>query len=325
MRKNGLFLLLTVLLSTPIEAQTLQQSYLDYIARFRATAIEHQTTHGIPASITLAQGLLESAAGQSELARNANNHFGIKCTSDWQGDTYRYDDDRRDECFRKYNHADSSYADHARFLMRPRYKELFNLPVTDYKGWAYGLSQCGYATDPNYPEKLIKIIEDYGLAQTTSDQPAQQSTAPVVKPDTVYAIDTVELAEEQTFREASSKMGTVSLYHEHRTGYQNGNRYIVVNDGESFQTLSYLLTMSEKRLRKINDATDGRELQPGDRVYLYPKPRRADKKHARYYVRTGDTAWSISQKFCFKMKTIYDLNDIPYGTPLTTRQELRLR
>jgi hypothetical protein len=325
MRKKIGFIVFLGLMSMAMEAQTLQQSYLDYIARYRETAILHQKEHHIPASITLAQGLLESGAGQSELARNANNHFGIKCTSDWQGDTYRYDDDRRDECFRKYNHADSSYADHARFLMRPRYKELFALAVTDYKGWAYGLSSCGYATDPNYPEKLIKLIEDYGLAQTTSDQPAAQPTQPVAKPDTILAADTIELAEEQSFREASSKMGTVSLYHEHRSGYQNGNRYIVVNDGESFLTLSYLLTMSEKQLRKINDATDGRELQPGDRVYLYPKPRRADKKHARYYVRTGDTAWSISQKFCFQMKTLYELNGIPYGTPLTTRQELRLR
>ncbi|MBQ9426628.1 MAG: glucosaminidase domain-containing protein [Paludibacteraceae bacterium] len=325
MHKKIVFIVFLGLLSMATEAQTLQQSYLDYIARFRATAVLHQTAHGIPASITLAQGLLESGAGQSELARNANNHFGIKCTSDWQGATYHYDDDRRDECFRKYNHADSSYADHARFLMRPRYKELFALPVTDYKGWAYGLSRCGYATDPNYPEKLIKLIEDYGLAQTTADQPAAQPALPAAKPDTIFAADTIELAEEQSFREASNKMGTVNLYHEHRSGYQNGNRYIVVNDGESFLTLSYLLTMSEKQLRKINDATDGRELQPGDRVYLYPKPRRADKKHARYYVRTGDTAWSISQKFCFQMKTIYELNGIPYGTPLTTRQELRLR
>ncbi len=121
--------------------------------------------YGIPASIILAQGILESSNGNSDLARYANNHFGIKCTSDWNGKTYYKDDDKPDECFRKYRDADASFRDHSEFLMRPRYAKLFELKTSNYKGWAKGLKKCGYATNPKYPELLINLIERYNLDQ----------------------------------------------------------------------------------------------------------------------------------------------------------------
>ena len=127
-------------------------------------AVEQMKQYRIPASITLAQGLLESGAGRSELARKSNNHFGIKCHSDWRGGRVYHDDDLRGECFRKYKNAEQSYEDHAKFLTeRPRYASLFKLKVTDYKGWAKGLQRCGYATDRAYANRLIKLIEDYDL------------------------------------------------------------------------------------------------------------------------------------------------------------------
>ncbi len=135
----------------------------EYIAIYKSTAIRQMKKYGIPASIILAQGILESSNGNSDLARYANNHFGIKCTNEWNGKTYIMDDDKRNECFRKYPDADASYRDHSEFLMRPRYSNLFNLRRTDYKGWAKGLKKAGYATNPKYPQLLINLIEKYDL------------------------------------------------------------------------------------------------------------------------------------------------------------------
>ena len=154
-------------------SQTQNPLYLEYIQKYRDLAIEQQRKHRVPAAITMAQGILESAAGTSELATKANNHFGIKCTSDWEGKTYTYDDDRPNECFRSYGDATYSYEDHSLFLLRKRYESLFALPIGDYKAWAYGLKNCGYATDPKYPEKLINLIELYNLQALTLDKDLQ--------------------------------------------------------------------------------------------------------------------------------------------------------
>lgn len=135
----------------------------NYIATYSATAVQKMNEFGIPASITLAQGILESGAGTSDLARIANNHFGIKCHSDWTGKKYYKDDDKKDDCFRSYANAAQSYDDHSKFLQQNRYKSLFTLDKTDYKAWAKGLKACGYATNPQYAERLIKLIEDYEL------------------------------------------------------------------------------------------------------------------------------------------------------------------
>lgn len=149
-------------------AQSVNATYQAYIEQYRDIAIAQQKKHGIPASITLAQGILESAAGKSELAMKAKNHFGIKCTSDWTGPTYSHDDNKAGECFRKYSNVSNSFEDHSLFLKRSRYASLFELSVKDYKNWAYGLKACGYATDPKYPEKLIRIIELYDLDKLAS-------------------------------------------------------------------------------------------------------------------------------------------------------------
>ena len=136
-----------------------------YIERFKAIAIKEMNANGIPASITLAQGLFESGNGNGDLAKIANNHFGIKCTSDWKGKSYYKDDDKADDCFRVYNNPEDSYKDHSEFLKRKRYAALFELDKNDYEGWAYGLKQAGYATNPNYPQLLINVIKKYRLDQ----------------------------------------------------------------------------------------------------------------------------------------------------------------
>jgi len=146
------------------KAMSTSQIVNGYIAQYNGVAMSNMKTYGIPASIILAQGILESGAGQSDLAVNANNHFGIKCHNDWTGDKVYKDDDSANECFRKYNQASESYKDHAMVLTgKNRYASLFKLPKGDYKAWAKGLREAGYATDPRYPEKLINYIETYNL------------------------------------------------------------------------------------------------------------------------------------------------------------------
>lgn len=153
-----------------VAANYKSQTSLDYIERFKGVAIKEMNLYGIPASITLAQGLFESGAGNGELARIANNHFGIKCTFDWKGQSYYKDDDHVNDCFRVYNNPEDSFRDHSNFLKRKNYIHLFELDKNDYKGWAYGLKQAGYATNPKYPQLLLTIIEKYNLHQYDSTE-----------------------------------------------------------------------------------------------------------------------------------------------------------
>ena len=154
-----------------VSAQIQNKAYLNYIEEWKGVAIQNQADYGVPASIIMAQALLESGAGQSELAVNAKNHFGIKCAGSWMGGVYYYDDDSQGECFRMYADAAESFKDHSLFLQRPRYATCFEIAVEDYEGWAYRLKECGYATDKMYAPKLIKIIEDYHLDTLTAGNP----------------------------------------------------------------------------------------------------------------------------------------------------------
>lgn len=324
-----LTLVLAFVCVSQMSAQSLNQSYLDYIAKYRDLAIEQQRKYKIPASITMAQGILESAAGKSELAVKANNHFGVKCTSDWPGRTYRHDDETKNECFRRYADVKDSYEDHSLFLKRKRYESLFSLPIGDYKNWAYGLKACGYATDPKYPEKLIRLIELYDLNSLTFDKALVKSG--IVNPNDTAIVETshddvIAFADqERTDDYGTPAMDNVEVGGAHKSGHRNGVRYIVAKQGDTFESLAYQLNMYERTLRRYNDALDTRELEAGDLVYVYPKKCRADRKHRYCTVRKGDTAWGLSQKYGIKLKSLYKLNGIPYGTPLTTVQRLDLR
>lgn len=168
LRTAILILIVAVTSCSPVRntVVTLQgtDAYSAYISKYSDMAVDQMKTYGIPASITLAQGLLESDAGRSSLATKCNNHFGIKCHSDWTGRKMYHDDDARQECFRCYKDAEESYRDHSLFLVKgSRYQSLFKLGPTDYKGWAKGLKAAGYATSPTYADKLIELIERYGL------------------------------------------------------------------------------------------------------------------------------------------------------------------
>ncbi|GEQ85530.1 hemagglutinin [Patiriisocius marinistellae] len=186
--------------SRPKNNSSYAEIVTDYISEFSQIAQEEMLQYGIPASITLAQGILESGAGRGELSNKANNHFGIKCHKGWEGERVYHDDDRSQECFRKYVDPKYSYRDHSLFLTgRSRYQDLFKLNKEDYKGWARGLKKAGYATDPKYPNKLISIIERYDLqrydnqtigssAKITNVDETKISTYIVKKGDTLYSI-----------------------------------------------------------------------------------------------------------------------------------------
>lgn len=324
MKKRLFFILGGLVVAINLLAQTQNPQYISYIAKYRDMAIEQQIKHHIPAAITMAQGLLESSAGQSELAVKANNHFGIKCAGDWVGRTYTHDDETKNECFRQYASAADSYEDHSLFLQRKRYESLFALPLADYKGWAHGLKACGYATDPKYADKLIRIIELYNLQSLTLDKNLQEAGLVSTKDTTWQGVETDHLIETTT-EETHAIQDHIEVFANHQSGRINGVRYIVANEGESFASLAVFLNMYERTLRKYNDALDTRELQPGDIIYIYPKKNKASRKTPFHYFKPGEDAWHIAQKYGIKVKSLYKLNGIPYGTPLTTVQRLDLR
>lgn len=271
-------------IATLAEAATQRKipSYEKYIKTYSALAIEQQKKYKIPASITLAQGLLESGAGQSDLARRSNNHFGIKCHSDWRGGRVYHDDDLRGECFRKYKRVEDSYEDHSNFLKRSRYDRLFQLKITDYKGWARGLQKCGYATDRAYANKLIKVIEDYEL----------------------YRYDTGKVHKLTRQEKKKLKYPTVK-YTIYRT---YGLLYVYAKENDSFDQIAQNLDFPVKDLKKFNEVPEDFPLQKGDIVYIEKKKKKADKPNYDHVVQVGESMHSIAQKYGIQIKSLYKMN-----------------
>ncbi|WP_036603370.1 glucosaminidase domain-containing protein [Olivibacter sitiensis] len=209
-----------------------------YIERYKSIAVREMNLYGIPASITLAQGLLESGNGNSSLAIQANNHFGIKCTSDWQGPSVLKDDDAVDDCFRSYTTAEESYRDHSQFLLRKRYEPLFELEKNDYMGWAHGLKKAGYATNPKYADLLIGLIERYELNQY--DQ-AESSLEKNRREERVLQ-DIAEVPPQKEAEEAAAKPPVAMKIHEVRRGdtlYSIGKLYgLTVDDIKTLNDIS---------------------------------------------------------------------------------------
>lgn len=275
--------LLCILCCLLAQGQVRNKQYEAYIKKYRDIAVEEMRKYHIPASITLAQGLLESGAGQSTLARKSNNHFGIKCGSDWDGKSVRYDDDARNECFRAYKHPKQSYEDHSKFLAsRSRYAFLFKLKITDYKGWAKGLKKAGYATDRRYAQRLIDIIELYDLHQY----------------DTKKGLKWMK-----------------DNPNPHQPYIANGLVYIVVRPGDTWKSISKEFDVSRKKLRKYNDLYKGYVLQPGDILYLEKKNRKTDKEHVVHVLRAGESMYSISQKYGIRLKNLYKRNKMEPDSP----------
>lgn len=254
----------------------------EYIASWKIVAIEQMNAHGIPASITLAQGILESGNGNSKLAREGNNHFGIKCHG-WEGDKMYQDDDEKNECFRVYQNAKESYLDHSAFLKKnQRYSFLFNYKSTDYKNWAKGLKDAGYATSSTYAEALIKLIEDEKLNLFDSDK-----------------VSASLLSNQHTF-EFKTHQQSVNT---------NGIRYVVAKKGDTFFKISQELGISTSLLRRYNDFHPNKEfLVPGDLIYLQPKSWKS-KTDKQIILKEKKTLREISQEKGIRLKTLLRKNN----------------
>jgi len=315
MRTQNILLSLFIVISCRLAAQQADYKSLvaRYIVQYREIAVKEMVTYRIPASITLAQGILESNAGQSDLARNANNHFGIKCHKEWTGKTYHKDDDKPNECFRKYGTPQESYNDHSFFLVqRDRYKQLFKLKITDYKGWALGLKNAGYATSPTYAQQLIKTIETYKLYNFDRGD----FGAAIVDSINYAAGDYSKLAWVNRFKVIKITPDN------HRVFSNNKLLLTVVLKGDDLQSISTAFNISERRLMKYNDLSDG-IIVPGQIIYLQSKRRRATS--ATHTVMEGETLYNISQGYGIKLKMLYKRNQIPWGVEPPVGRLLRLR
>ncbi len=363
----------------------------EYLNTYSALAVSEMKRTGIPASITLAQGMLESNYGRSRLATQGNNHFGIKCHSSWTGNKIYHDDNRKGECFRAYPSVAESYRDHSDFLVSgSRYRDLFRLGSTDYKGWAHGLKRAGYATDPNYAGLLIRKIEEYRLwvydtgaavpavtvqpavstgtatagtattgttatpGKTTTPRPATvrpgrssgASTAgtpatgtgtetpavPVVsQPDTSKPDSSAVQRDPQIsagtsgLNDADDPIKVITLSTGEKVMENNNVEYIIVEEGDTFESLARRHQLLAWEITRYNELQPGAQLKPGQVIYLQPKRSGAARGLSIHTVETGETMYSISQKYAIKLSSLYKMNLMDEGTECRPGQKLRLR
>lgn len=324
----ALFLGLTV--TAQRETGTPQERY---IARYATIAVNEMYRTGVPASITLAQGIIESRSGQSTLAVDGNNHFGIKCHNSWKGKTMLADDDRKNECFRVYGSAEESFRDHSDFLRyRDRYKFLFDFKTTDYKSWAYGLKQAGYATDPSYAAKLIQCVEDYGLARYDRMTVDEALSEGGLEAEALLAKDEVgEIPESPLKIEAgeifSGKAGEEYRFSLSRTLYsRNGVPFVYAVEGETYASIAKSNHLLLREILRFNDVRGGGELHGGDVVYLEPKKTKTVRGLDKYIVgEEGETFHAICQRFAVKEKSIRKLNGLPASYVPREGDEILLR
>jgi hypothetical protein len=301
MKRN--LLLLYVLCLSNLYAETINSTALkiDYIDKWRGTAIQQMLHNKIPASITLAQGIIESASGTSELATKGNNHFGIKCHN-WKGDRMFHDDDLAGECFRVYGTVELSFVDHSEFLIgRPRYAELFTLNTTDYVGWAKGLKKAGYATNPQYADMLIKLIEEFHLDDYDASFMLKQEKSELLT------------SNRNRFDQAHSIQSK-----------NNRSKYIVVQKGDTYYRISQEFSMAMWELRQYNDFEAKKDvLEEGDIVYIQPKKRNSNKSKEYVTKEILESLIMISQDLGIKLKILERKNSnytstqiLPIGTKI---------
>ena len=296
--------LLAVTLSATVSGQqaTWNETYQKYINQHKDIAIEQMLRWKVPASITLAQGILESGAGRSELVTKGNNHFGIKCHG-WTGGKQYHDDDERGECFRAYPSAYDSYEDHSRFLATgQRYSSLFKLKTTDYKGWARGLKAAGYATNPKYADQLINLIQLYKLYEYDHAKSYDKFMAERAKDHNV----------------GGQQLHPITIY--------NKNYYIIARRGDTFRAIGEEIDISYKKIARYNELPRDYALKEGDIVWLKKKQKRAPKtyKGLLHYVRQGESMHSIAQKYGIRLKSLYKMKRMNPDDDLVVGSGLRI-
>lgn len=300
--RNILFLfLMTGSVSTVAQQQKWNQRYQTYIDQYRDMAIEQMLRNKIPASITLAQGILESGAGNSELVKKGNNHFGIKCHG-WTGRTVHKDDDAKQECFRAYNNARESFDDHSKFLTKnKRYSQLFSLSITDYKGWARGLKACGYATNPNYAPMLINLIELYKL----------------------YEYDRAKTYDKFMAQNSGHRQDGFL----HPIHIYNKNYFLQARKGDTFKSIGKEIGISGKKIAKYNERDYNSPLVENEMIWLKKKQKKAEATYKKrpHRVKAGESMYSIAQYYGIRLKSLYKMNKLSPDYELKIGDELRVR
>jgi len=275
----------------------------EYIEMYKDDAIHEMLKSGVPASITLAQGILESGNGNSPLAVYAKNHFGVKCHKGWTGESMLLDDDAKNECFRKYETVYESFKDHSDFLVtRSRYAFLFNLKRTDYKGWAKGLKKAGYATNPKYAKMLIVLIEKNNLSQY----------------DNFEKVPPRKLAKKR-----KPSKGLAGRNISRKIKLHNNIKYLKAKTGDTYSRIAKGNEMNLWQILKYNDLNKGDVLKGGDIIYLQPKKRKS--KEAFHIVQKGENMRDISQLYGVKLKSLYKKNIMIIGTQPNVGDEIYLR
>ncbi len=306
------YLLFTIIFISTISSAISQISRKEYIDLYQLLAIEEMNRSGIPASITMAQACLESGNGNSVLSQKSNNHFGIKCKSTWTGKTVRHDDDERNECFRKYNSVEESFIDHSDFLMdNPRYYFLFQLPTDDYVGWAHGLKQAGYATAPDYAQRLLKIIEEYQLYRLDYKMTnGQLASLKHSKPRQKEVLNTF----------------VINPYQSHQITMRNDLKTVVANEGDTYEILAQEVGIKAWELYKFNDHPEGYRPLKNEIIYIQSKHRKAGRRGIlTHRVEAGETMHYISQLYGLKLKPLYKRNNMKAGEEPHTEEIIYLR
>jgi hypothetical protein len=289
-------------------AQRMSRS--EYIQKYQLLAISEMNRSGIPASIKMAQACLESADGNSELAKKSNNHFGIKCKSNWTGPRSFHDDDEKNECFRKYSQVEDSYVDHTNFLMSSqRYAFLFQLAPTDYVGWANGLKKAGYATNPNYPKLLIDIIELNQLWRLD------------------HKMTATEMAqfEQKRLGNAFNNKMLVNPYSSRRISLHNGLKSAIARQGDTFEVLGQEFGKKPWELMRFNDYPHGYEPRANEIIYLQAKRRQAQGMYQFHVVNEGESMHYIAQLYGIRLSALYRMNNMEFGQPLNIGQVVQLK
>lgn len=295
LKHNGIIILF--MLASIVGMSQHKNTRKEYIQKYKNISIKEMKRSKVPASITLAQGILESDNGNSTLAVKGNNHFGIKCHKDWKGKTMRHDDDRPNECFRKYKNADESFRDHSNFLTKhSRYAFLFEYKITDYKSWAKGLKNAGYATHSKYDKLLIRIIEDNNLYKYDNKK----------YKDEIEINDNWLLADNPDDYSINPFGNDIETY--------NRINYVIVKEGDSFETIAAKCEVRPWQLYKYNELPQNAELIPGEKLYIQPKRRKAEVGNNYHTIEPGENMYIISQKYGIKLKHLYNLNKLDYST-----------
>lgn len=305
---------------------TVNGSAAAYIETYRDLAVSEMKRSGVPASITLAQGMLESDYGRSSLARMANNHFGIKCHNEWKGATMRRHDDRMNECFRKYQRPEESFQDHSDFLRSgSRYSFLFNLNPEDYKAWAHGLKRAGYATNPDYANLIIRKIEENNLYLLD-----RGTVYTVSKPQEIIQAKSVPVSTEPKISGPPSATGTTITFGDvmaraPRVMENNRVQYIIVKNGETREKIENEFQLLKRDLARYNDLNEDFIPVAGQMLYIEPKKDKAETGNEFHTAEGGESMYMISQKYGIRLKSLLDMNRMAESTEPVTGQKIWLQ